>query len=210
MKYLKRFNEAVSSNSVLEEKLKTIIDSIESSSWAPLDEWEYSDEEAESKKNLFKGGKIESIRFEPCETKLNKLCYQFAGIDGRINIDILDKSKLGDIQVTYDNRGIVVMSGLLNDNPKILGIFGDDESVEDIELEIILLVNTNIIKYTKPRWEPSGEPEEDEPNLPVESGLSRSQERDFYHNLGNYAAGTTPKTLLGKAVDNIARLRHSY
>jgi len=165
MKHLKKFNEAVSSNSELEEKLKTIIDSIKRSNWAPISEWNFQDKEIDYKKDLF-DIEIENIRFEKCENKLNKLCYDFTGVStGNVeewNSLSIDGDKLYDIQVTYDNRGIIVMSGLLTDNPKILDIFHKDVSIYDIELQIVSKIMENIIKYSEIEEDEEDEIEENE------------------------------------------------
>ena len=149
MKYLKNFNESVSSNSELEKKLVTIIDSInETDGWPPSDQSNFK--EINSKKRLF-GIKLEKILFEKCENKLNKLCYDLSAIiGGKTNKKIsMDYDKIYDIQVTYDNRGIVIMSGLLTDNPKVLEIFHKDVNNDNIKFKIVEKVLKNVIKFSK-------------------------------------------------------------
>lgn len=145
LKYLKRFNETKGSSSELEDKLRTIIDSIESYNWNRIDNKYFSGHQDQE---------VENIKFKEVKTKLNKLCYELNSLEliytaRAKKIDSGKKDKLFDFQITYDNRGIVVMSGLSNNNPKILNIFNKDMSVEDIELEIVRQINTNIIKYSE-------------------------------------------------------------
>jgi hypothetical protein len=158
MKYLKKFNESlISSNPDLEDKLIKIIESIESSKWASINEWEFSDKEINSKKELFEDIEIKNIIFTKCENKLNKLCYDLTEFiySRKFSFEFLKQKsdnhthEVFDIQVTYDIRGIIVMSGLLTDNPKILDIFDKDLSIDDIELKIVSRIIENIIKYSE-------------------------------------------------------------
>ena len=95
------------------------------------------------------------IDFIEIENKLNKKVFAFDEVNiSNIELVVIDEHNLFDIQLTYDIRGIVLMTGF-EDKPLVLKTFSIDIDNDVIKDEVVELVISNIFKYSKEKKKPS-------------------------------------------------------